>query len=145
MKLGMPSSEHQDPLLALEEGQELIRHQRVDHVQHQHRDAALPVGVGHAQQLERAQRGRGEPALQDDAEPLLLAGPHLVEPALDDVALRGGEAALELLGLLGVGRRRVTQAAVVERVALERGVHADRRAHVVPADHAPAHVRRAYT
>jgi hypothetical protein len=134
--------EHEHPLLALEKGEELLRDEWMDHVQHEQRDAGLAERVGHAQELESPQRGRGEAALEDDAEPLLLAGDHLVEAALDDVAPGRGQPPLELLRLLGVGGRRVAQAAVVEGVALERGVHRDGRADIVAADEAPAHVRR---
>ena len=133
--------EHEHALLALEEGDELLGHERMDHVEDEQRDAGGAERVGHPQELESPQRGRGETALEDDAERLLLAGDHLVETALDDVAPGRGQPPLELLRLLGVGGRRVAQAAVVERVPLERRVHRDGRPDIVPADQAPAHVR----
>ena len=128
--------EDEHALLALEEDEELLGHERVDHVQHEHRDAGPAERVGHAEELERPQRGRGETALQDDAECLLLAGDHLVETALGDVAPGRGQPPLELLRLLGVGRRRVAQPAVVEGVPLERRVSCRRPAGHCPADHA---------
>ena len=88
-EVGHALFEHRDPTLPLEEIDELLGHERMDHVQHEERDSAPAEDVGLAQELERAKRGRREPALEDDADLLLLTGDDLVEPALQDIAARG--------------------------------------------------------
>src|SRR4029079_2327422 len=109
----------------------------------QHRDPRAAVGVGGPQQLERAQRGGGEAALEYDAEALVLSRALLVEAALHDVAPGRGQAPLELLRLLRVGGRRVAQARVVAGAARESRAHADGGPDVVAADQASPHVRGA--
>ena len=115
----------------------------MDHVQHEERDSAPAEDVGLAQELERAKRGRREPALEDDADLLLLTGDDLVEPALEDIAARSRQPRLELLGLLNIGGRRVADPGVVEGVALQPVARADGRPDIVLADHGALHVRGA--
>ena len=107
----------------------------MDHVQHEERDAAPAEDVGVAQELERAERGRREPTLEDDADLLLLPGDDFVEPALEDVAARGRQSRFELLRLLRVGGRRMADPAEIERVALQPVARADGGPDIVLADH----------
>ena len=121
-----PLFEDEHARLALEESQELLGHERMDDVQHR----AWARGSRRARRPSRAARARGapsasRPALQDDAELLLLAGNHLVQAALDDEPPRGGQPPLELLRLLRVRRRRVAEPPIVERRPREAVEHAD--------------------
>src|SRR5207245_10187960 len=65
-----------------------------------------------------------------------------VEPRLDDVALGGRQALLELLRLHLVRERREVDPIDAEARRAERREHADRRAHVVAAPEGAAHVAR---
>ncbi len=115
----------------------------MDDVQHEQRDAAPAEDIRAAEQLEGAEGGGRETALQDDAELLLVARDHLVEAALHDEAPGRGQALLELLGLLQIGGGRVADPAVVERVLRQLVAHADGRPDIVLADHGALHVRGA--
>jgi hypothetical protein len=132
--------DHEHALLVLDEVHHLVGHERMDDVQHEERYAAPPEGIGQPQQRQRAQRGGGETALQDDPDVGALAGHDLVEATLGNEAARRGETPLELLHLLGIGGRRVAQPRVVERGRRQPIAHAHGRSHIVPADHGAAHV-----
>src|SRR5204862_6112055 len=109
----------------LEEVEELLRHQGVDDVEDEERHARAAEDVGLAQELEAPEHRRREPALEDDAQLLVLAGYDLVERVRRDVSTGGGEARLELLGLLRVRGGGMGDAGVVEGVASQAMAHAE--------------------
>ena len=96
-------------------------------VQHQGRDLAVDLEA-----VEAAHQHVGDAALHDDAEVGTLAGQEFVQAVLDDEALGGGLAHLDLDLLVRVGRRRVRDAVVIVRGRLgETMVARDRRRLVV--------------
>ncbi len=105
-----PLLDHEDAALAAHEGDELLRHQRVQAVEDQQRHGRAAVDVRHAQLGEPAHRRVPQPALHDDPELAVVAVVHFVQRVVDDVAPRRGQALLELLRLHGVGERRQVDA-----------------------------------
>src|SRR5262249_6557396 len=81
-----------------------------------------------------------EAALHDDPDVVFLAAEVLVEPALDDEALRRRQPLLELLRLHLIGEGRQIDPIDAEARRAERREHADRRAYVVAAAQRAAHV-----
>ena len=129
MILGLAFLDDEHGALAAAESLPLLRHQRIGDVEDVERHAARAEGIGAAEQLERPQRVVVQPALQNDADVGRLAPEQLVHAALGDEALRGGQALLDLLLLLRVGRRRQDDAPVVALRVRQRlrGANAGRR------------------
>ncbi len=112
--VGRALLDHQHGALAGAELAQLLRHQRIDDVEHVDRDAAGAVEVGEIEPRERAQHAVGEPADHDDADVVEVAGDHLVELALADELLRGRQPLLDLEPLLRENDGRMRKPAVLE-------------------------------
>ena len=143
MKLGMPSSSTSTRRLPSRKSTSCSGTSGWMTFSTSKRDAAPAEDIRAAEELESAEGGGREAALQDDPELLLVARDHLVEAALDDEAPGRGQPLLELLRLLQIGGGRVADPAVVERVPRQLVAHADGRPDIVLADHGALHVRGA--
>ncbi len=91
---GMAFLDHQHGALAGAERAHFLRHQRIDHVEHQERHPRRAEDVGEAESLQRAQHAVGEAAHDDDADLVEIAGDHLVELVVADEGLRRRHPAL---------------------------------------------------
>ena len=128
--VGRALLDDQHGALALAEIGDLVGHQRMGDVQHQGRDLAFDF-----QPVEAAHQHVGDAALHDDAEVGALAGQEFVQAMLDDEALGGRLAHLDLDLLVRIGRRRMGDAVVVVRGRLgETMVARDGRRLVVLGD-----------
>ena len=72
-ELGLPFLEHEHGTLAAAERGELVRHQRIDDVEHEDRDGGLAQRVREAELLQRADQRVVEPALHDEADAVRIA------------------------------------------------------------------------
>ena len=128
--VGRTFFDDQHGALALAEIDDLVGHQRVGDVQHQRRDLAFDF-----QAVEAAHQHVGDAALHDDAEVGAFAGQEFVQAMVDDEALGGRLAHLDLDLLVRVGRGRVRDAVVIVRGRLGETMAArDRRRLVVLGD-----------
>ena len=100
--------------LPAQKSDHLLGHQRVGHVEHQHRDVDGAERIGQAQLLQRADQRVVQAALHDQAEVLVRAGAEFVEPVLHDVAPRGRNALLALELFVAERHRRMREPHVVE-------------------------------
>ena len=98
-ELGLPFFEQHHRAFARAERHQLVGHQRIRHVEHQHRNLAGAERVGQAELLQRADQRVAQATLHDQPEVAMRAGPVFVELVLHDVAPRRRDAlvALELL------------------------------------------------
>jgi hypothetical protein len=85
---------------------DFLRHERVNHVQDQKRQAARTELVGEPEGAQRAHQAVIEPALKDQAH-LFASWKYLVQPPLDDELARRRQAYLGLELLLAEGGRRM--------------------------------------
>src|SRR6185312_6016613 len=111
--LGLALLKNQHHPLAAAEALPLFGDQRIGDVEHVEWHATGAEGVGIPEQLEGTQRVVVQTALQRDADVGNLTLDEFVQAARGDEALRGRQALLDLLALLGVGRWRQDDAAVV--------------------------------
>ncbi len=111
---GVAFLDHQHGALAGAEGGQLLRHQRVDHVEHQHRHARGAEDIGETQPLERAQHGIAEPAHDHNADLVKIARNKLVQLALADERPRGRHAVLDLEAFVDERHGRMGQAGIIE-------------------------------
>ncbi len=111
---GMAFLNHQHGTLAGAERSKLLRHQRIDHVEHQHRHPGGAEDIGETQPLERAQHGVAEPAHDHNADIVEIAGNKFVQLALADERLRGRHAVFDLEAFVDERHRRMGQAGIVE-------------------------------
>ena len=111
---GMAFLDDEHGALAGTERAQLLRHQRIDDVEHQQRHPRRAEDIGEAEPLQRAQHAVGEPAHDDDADLVDIAGDHLVELALADEGLRRRHPALDLEPLVHEGHRRMGKPRVIE-------------------------------
>ncbi len=98
--IGIAFLDDEDAALAGAEAADLLRHQRIDHVEYEHRHARGAVDVGEPHALERAQHRIGQAAHDDDADIGKIAGDRLIELMLDDEIARRRQALLDLQPLL---------------------------------------------
>ena len=112
--IGIAFLDHQHRMLAGAEFADFLRHQRIDHVEHQQRHARVAEHIGQPHALERAQHGIGQSAHDDDADIVELAGNEFVELVRADEGARGRQAFLDLELFLAEGHRRVRQPRIVE-------------------------------
>ncbi len=105
---------HQHGALCGAELADLLRHQRIDDVEHQERNARGAEHVRQADALQRAQHAVGEPTHDDNADIRHVAGEGLVELVLADEFARGRQALFDLQLLLREDHRRMRQPAVFE-------------------------------
>ena len=144
--LGLAFFHHQHRSFALAKVNDLVRHQRVGDVQHQHRYVAFAESIRQPQQLQAAQQAIVQTALHDQAQIRVLIARHqLVQTVLDDVLTCRRNAFFELALFLLEGDRRMRQAHVIK---LRRFGHEvagrHRRCAVGFGDKAAAHMAGAY-
>ena len=144
--LGLAFFHHQHRSFALAKVNDLIRHQRVGDVQHQHGNVAFAEGVGQPQQLQAAQQAVVQTALHDQAQIRVLIARHqLVQTVLDDVLTRRRNAFFELALFLFEGDWWVRQPHVIELGGFGHQVaRGHRRCAVGFGDKAAAHMAGAY-
>jgi hypothetical protein len=90
--VGSALLDDQHSALALAEIGDLVGHQRMRDVQHQGRNLAFDLET-----VEATHQDIGDAALHDDAEVGAFAGQELVQVMLDDEALGGGSAHLDVV------------------------------------------------
>ncbi len=112
--VGMAFLDDEHGALTNAERAQLLRHQRIDDVEHQQRHPRRAENIGEAEPLQRAQQAVGQPAHDDDADLVEIAGNHLVELALADEGLRRRHPALDLEPLVHEGHRRMGEPRVIE-------------------------------
>ena len=112
--VGLAFLDHQHGALAGAEFADLLRHQRIDHVEHQHRHARGAERVGEAERSSARSTLLVQAALHDDADVVESPAISLVELVLADEVARRRQALLDLQLLLAEGHRRMRQPAVVE-------------------------------
>ena len=112
--VGRAFLDHQHGALAGAERAHLLRHQRIDDVEHVDRNARGAVEIGEVEPLERAQHAVGEAADHDDADVVEVAGDQLVELVLADECCAAGRRSSTLQPLLREDDRRMRELAIVE-------------------------------
>jgi hypothetical protein len=87
-ELGLSFFEDEQCGLVFREGGDFFRHQRVDDVQREDRDARRAEGIGQAKRAQRAHEAVVQAALHDDAE-ILASRENLVQTVFENVFARG--------------------------------------------------------